>query len=1053
MSNGQDVFISKKLFGPFNGLNDSQSPFLRELPPAPNAKPREFATEFQNLEIDQKTQELVSRLGIEYVQKGSTDVANRTILATSGIFKWIDYDTVTGTGRARGIQLVIDNSGFVYTYVYRRIKTEVRITDAALDGKKFAIIEDPDASSAKRFIIYNVDGTIYSSATTLAGLANTTASYLDWDTNVDGAIVTSAVDLVQPTTMTYSAANGNPTSVAAFWSLAYKRTLSTQTIQLSSWVTTLNTSTAAFFTATQVQNCIYFSGAGVGAILKFDGVSLYKAGMPHAAIGKGMTLTSMSVATFSANYSENINALREGLMNPQAAANVNYLGNFVYAYAYERGDAKNNYIEGQAYLKGTYSPEDPTGSPVVGVTISPQYKALTELTLTAGVVSGNVMRYAAPCQGGFATGAVESGFEPRSATIASNQIFTADPAANFTILCTSDTSMKQGDICCFRATLHTANTLPTSDYNRFPVLITGKVATVVVTGMTTTSITIDYTYPITIEIVPGGDIRANNLSGLLSNMTDDSTQALLSSLTAITTWKNLFAWTWLGLATTTKFTITTEFCMSNNFRINIYRNKANINEGNSYDPTANNGTYIPDMYLVNILPNDYFHNTAAMGNHYDNCKDSCLGAQYIAKVPLQVEDNGGADLTALDYSPLPKGRALNAFKGRLYITDDPLNTNIIWRSDLVYGAEWFSVDDTLSVESPVGDAVVQTIGNNNVIYVLKSQGVKTIIFDLDNTKTRVDDYIVGDFGCVSARSAVTNDKSVIYLSQLGPAIIQIEEEPKYLGANHNGVSRIRQHLNDSTLDLSRSVGFMDNAKNQYILYVPAVSKASVGLYNPADIRSANNPYYNDQGVTFVYDFSNDTWSKWTGINAKGGIVELDGRNFFVTAYAKNTSESASGLDWVLYKTRDYSNLWSYTDRLERSGVEELRAISKIYTTDWLALDDAGLLKKFLRCRVYQLNTFTDLSVKGTSGTSLAATGAVSVTVNAYRDWRSTLHSSASLDLTGTNFYDFMKIRTNRCGVMQFSVTHNVINASPRIQAIEIEAAAPFKPHMKPWNVS
>jgi hypothetical protein len=77
--------IQQKLFGPFKGLNKSQTPMQRALPPSPNASPSEYASEAKNVYIDPKTAELVSRLGIEYVDGTATE-------STGGMFKFIDYD-------------------------------------------------------------------------------------------------------------------------------------------------------------------------------------------------------------------------------------------------------------------------------------------------------------------------------------------------------------------------------------------------------------------------------------------------------------------------------------------------------------------------------------------------------------------------------------------------------------------------------------------------------------------------------------------------------------------------------------------------------------------------------------------------------------------------------------------------------------------------------------------------------------------------------------------------------------------------------------------------
>jgi len=359
------------------------------------------------------------------------------------------------------------------------------------------------------------------------------------------------------------------------------------------------------------------------------------------------------------------------------------------------------------------------------------------------------------------------------------------------------------------------------------------------------------------------------------------------------------------------------------------------------------------------------------------------------------------------------------------------------------------------METPAGDDIVIAAGNDEAVFVLKDNSVKIILSDFSNDRIRVDDLVIGDYGCTSARTACQLENGIAYLSAEGPVWLQADKEIKYLGENENGICRIKDRIQDPELDLSRATAVVDPVKGHYRLFIPKITKSSVGLYNPTDNRTANNPYYTDDGLTLVYDYNNDAWFEQSGINGKGGFVlftQETQRLFALTAYAENTSESVSTLEWVLYKERNYPNLWAYADRLERNGTEELRAISCAYATDWLALDDANMLKQFLRAKVYGLRVFDNLSVIGTAGTTSSALGSYALTVTSYKDWRTDhIHSSSTVNLDGTNLYDFMKCRTNKASVMKFKFTHSNIYASPRIQALEIEAAIPFKGRMRPWS--
>jgi hypothetical protein len=73
-------------------------------------------------------------------------------------------------------------------------------------------------------------------------------------------------------------------------------------------------------------------------------------------------------------------------------------------------------------------------------------------------------------------------------------------------------------------------------------------------------------------------------------------------------------------------------------------------------------------------------------------------------------------------------------------------------------------------------------------------------------------------------------------------------------------------------------------------------------------------------------------------------------------------------------------------------------------------------------------------------------------VTAFKDWREDFEqSSGSLSLTSDNLFAAMKNRTNRCSVMSYRLDHAVLYKSPRIQAIEVEIAAPFSPKVTKWS--
>lgn len=1095
---GGKPYVQKKLFGPFKGLNGSQSPFLRELPPSPNAAPAEFAAEFLNLIIDQKTQELVARYGIEKADKGSADPALLEIQASAGLFKWVDYDAVTGKPRERVLNMVVDELGVPTVYAYRLILTEIRPTSATLNGMTLGIIEDPDAADAKRFVIYNTDGSVYASASSITGLANTSVTYVDYDADVDGTFLAGAVDLVVPTELNYNAANASLTTAIQFYSLARKGTTNGE-LNLIDWIETLDTTQAAHMSAAQSAGVMYFSGGGVCPVLKYDGQNIYKAGMPNAGIAGNIVLTETDVLTFEGATGRTVlceEDLDQGLITQfgygaaELAAGTNVLSKAMYVQTFEHGDAKGNYIEGDTYI-----PAIPLSNDIDNFELYDRLKNTEPVTYTLDNV------YDTNADGIPNSAATLLQYEPQS--LLANTGYDARGALpdfglddflgiveadlvdeTFTVVVNPlYNTLKKGDIVCFRAQIIDNTVTPAAGGygGRFiPVLITTKLH-----DWEDDLLTFSFSDIISLELVYGGDFEANSRGPIavirdsddeittnsvsseseitlpevpaFTSLVDEGTTAagesVVASLLAIGSWQQLFAWTWGGRVTGSSVSLTEEFAISNNLRVNVYRNKCDRRLGNVpvFDP-------VPELYLLNILPNNPFDTTTAIGDTFDNCSDLSLGPIFNPKTTLIYENSGllpGQFLDDPNYTTLPRGRWVSSYKGRVYIADDFKNENILWRSSLLYGPEYYNPEDALNMESPQGDSIKAVLGNDEAIFVLKDESLKVILNDFTNTNIRVDELVLGDDGCIAPLSACQLENGVVYLTSTGPAWVQYTKELVYLGSNPNGVSRIRDRLvNDTALDLKRAVGTVDSDKQHYKLYIPKANKPSSGLYNPTDESVGDAPDYTDQGVMFVFDYANDAWFEQSGINARAGMVMINegNRMFYLTSYGYHDETDGSSIEWVLYRDRNYDNLLAYTDRVDLAGVETLKAIPCDYTTDWLSFEDPNELKNFLRCKVYGLQVDDTISYLGTSATEVEYSGDYTLTVKAYKDWRDNyVQSEATLSLTSANLYDFMKCRSNKAGVMKFKITHSASYSCPHIQAIEVEAVSPFKAKMKPWG--
>lgn len=473
---------------------------------------------------------------------------------------------------------------------------------------------------------------------------------------------------------------------------------------------------------------------------------------------------------------------------------------------------------------------------------------------------------------------------------------------------------------------------------------------------------------------------------------------------------------------------------SNDLRLNVYRNKG---EGLTADD-LNTGLAPSAMYLQTILPNPKSATPVTYEQH-DTLSDIELGYLYEPKTDAMVlfNEQRSETLQDKDYSPLPKGRHIFAFKDRLYLTNDPDNENILYRSSLVYGPEYFdTLNDALGMSTTQGDKTVGIGANNDFVYVMKSNSIKLIDGDFDVDKLRVLDLFLGEKGCVAPRSIISLDNNVVYLNDEGPVVIR-DAEAVFLGASpSSGISRVRAIIKDTTTyDIKRAVACIDTVNEHYRLFLPYHDKPSVGLFNMALVRDANNPIYIDQGITLVYDYKRDAWFTQSGVHAKGGEILLDdGRTLNLAAYAINASATSTTLEWALYKDRSYTSLSRHSDRYRRrvSSSATLRGINRVYGTDWEAFEEPSVYKKFLRFKV--------LALQGDEQ---------SLTVTSEKDWKEgTTQSSSTLTLGASKHWAIMKFKTNRCNAMRVKVSSNTLNKPFRISALEFEGASAFNPNLK-----
>jgi hypothetical protein len=362
-------------------------------------------------------------------------------------------------------------------------------------------------------------------------------------------------------------------------------------------------------------------------------------------------------------------------------------------------------------------------------------------------------------------------------------------------------------------------------------------------------------------------------------------------------------------------TVADNAVISNNLRIAIYRNQTSATT-----PTV--------FYLVAEIPNNSFTATQV---YNDNLTDAQLGVEFVE--PLT------------DRSSPPKGKYISAFRNQLMLAGSLETPNTFYWSD-VDGPEYFPNDGSHQndVTSLTGTKITGIAPNNEVFAIFQKRAIHILSGDIATGNIRVDTTSV-DLGC-EAHASIQEIKGVLFFaSEVGPRAMVGGQIPVPLGRatgdNQANASRIdpvftdRQVEDEKVLKLQRSIGFHDRKGEKYLLYIPTESIEGSDIYT------------NSNAVIYAYDYTRDSWLKWTNMNCTGGITEYDGSILFSE---RRYSSFTTSVDHILYRRHDLVDAFDYQDHTAPIDFE--------YKTQWESLNLPSVLKRFLRINVFSLEELT-----------------------------------------------------------------------------------------------
>lgn len=289
--------------------------------------------------------------------------------------------------------------------------------------------------------------------------------------------------------------------------------------------------------------------------------------------------------------------------------------------------------------------------------------------------------------------------------------------------------------------------------------------------------------------------------------------------------------------------------------------------------------------------------------------------------------------------PPPKGRYLTTFQNCLVISGQDTNVNNLQYSHAgggtigEIGSEYFPDDDNgVIVESSFGDRITAVATLRDLLYIFHKNSIHVLGGDI--TAAEGSPFSVelltkeGGIGCIAFASMVEFKGQLLFLSESGMYSINAAN-------NLTEISElVRPFFQDTSLTKSRSVAFNWVDQNLIIIHIP---KEEIPLNGVAKIAT-------NETLILAYDTYKDAWLRWEGVNFTGGITVLN--NEVVFSSRNETSERYTGYEVATFSSTDTT--YDYNDHE--------KAIEFEYETNWESLGDPTVPKKFLRVKMYAMDT-------------------------------------------------------------------------------------------------
>jgi hypothetical protein len=328
-------------------------------------------------------------------------------------------------------------------------------------------------------------------------------------------------------------------------------------------------------------------------------------------------------------------------------------------------------------------------------------------------------------------------------------------------------------------------------------------------------------------------------------------------------------------------------------KINLWRTK------------AGKDTFYLSKELVNI-PGSFSQ------SYVDNKADTALGAEYIDAL--------------VTYSEIPPTcRYVSNWRGHMIMSGDPFSINTVYFSEINSPEQW-SADYSFTVEDNTGGSINAHASLDNVLFVFKGGSIHSVTGELTTSNFQVDRIPTQGIGCTANKTLVEVDGNLMFLSKNGPYMIAQNGEMVFIG------DRISPRFKNSDFNFKQAQSFNWVKKDKILLHMPII-----------ELSTGGDNYSGTLSKIFVFDTYRKAWLEWSNHDIRGGI-SLANDVLYNTRWELDAVTGTT--KYYLCATLENGDEFDYADHNEPIPFQ--------FATNWQAMGEPTIFKKFLRLKIHSL---------------------------------------------------------------------------------------------------